>query len=394
VDGLAVFIASEGQKMADVYVLGEQGESKLMTRIHCKAEGEELQRVLELNPNLLPGNQIDPDDPRRWLLIKREMPVPDPNTGGDRWSIDFFFVDQSGIPTFVECKRFKDTRSRREVVGQMLEYAANGQHYWTKDMIRAYAEESVRIKEQTLEAELQMLGPDPDIDEQVDGFFDRVMNNLREGQVRLIFFLEEAPAELVSIVDFLNKQMERSEVLLVEVRQYTDGKMRVAAPALYGYTEEAHQIKKTVTVTNAVHRKWDETSFFDEAQRQLSKKTTGVNILRKVFDYAKSSRYAIKWGKGKDRGSFGLKNDAICPRTVITIWTDGTLNLNFGWCNGSEVAEAFRDEFKRDVQEKMLLSIPDDYQSTFPGFPIETWGNTSESLTAILDGLLSRWAVR
>lgn len=377
--------------MADVYVLSEQGESKLMTRVRCKDEDKELQHLLELNPNLLPGNQIDPDDPRRWLLIKREMPVQDPNTGGDRWSIDFIFVDQAGILTFVECKRFNDTRARREVVGQMLEYAANGQYYWTKDMIRAYAEESARRRSQTLEAALQMLGPDGD--ESADGFFDRVISNLREGQVRLIFFLEEAPAELTSIVDFLNKQMERSEVLLVEARQYTDGKTKIVVPTLFGYTEEARQVKKTITVTTSARRKWDEATFFNEAQEQL-KKTAEVSILRRVYDYAKSSRYTVRWGTGSHRGSFGLKYDSICSRTVITVWTDGNLSLNFGWLNGDEVAETFREEFKREVAEKMGLPISDDYQSSFSAFPVDVWGNKADILTNILDDLLSRWAAQ
>jgi len=36
----------------------------------------------------------------------------------------------------------------------------------------------------------------------------------------LIFFMEEAPNELKSIVEFLNSQMERTEVLVVEAKQY------------------------------------------------------------------------------------------------------------------------------------------------------------------------------
>jgi hypothetical protein len=33
--------------------------------------------------------------------------------------------DQNAVPTLVEVKRSSDTRIRREVVGQMLDYAAN-----------------------------------------------------------------------------------------------------------------------------------------------------------------------------------------------------------------------------------------------------------------------------
>jgi hypothetical protein len=51
------------------------------------------------------------------------MPVPDPGSGHNRWNIDFLFADQKAMPTFVECKRFNDTASRRSVVGQMMESA-------------------------------------------------------------------------------------------------------------------------------------------------------------------------------------------------------------------------------------------------------------------------------
>src|SRR3989338_9314558 len=145
--------------MANVYIIQEDGSTEAMPRIHCQNEERELQLILEKNPDLLPGEQIDPEDSRRWLLVKREMPVPDPSTGSDRWSIDFFFVDQDATPTFVECKRFTDTRSRREVVGQMLEYAANCHYYWTKEVIRDFAEEAAKQRSFSLEDALRLLQP-------------------------------------------------------------------------------------------------------------------------------------------------------------------------------------------------------------------------------------------
>ena len=54
----------------------------------------------------------------------------------NRWSLDHLFLDQEGIPTFVECKRSTDTRARREVVAQMLDYAANGLQYWSMERIQ------------------------------------------------------------------------------------------------------------------------------------------------------------------------------------------------------------------------------------------------------------------
>ena len=60
------------------------------------------------------------------LLVRREQPVPDAVNGADRWSLDHLFLDVQGVPVLVEVKRSSDTRTRREVVAQMLEYAANG----------------------------------------------------------------------------------------------------------------------------------------------------------------------------------------------------------------------------------------------------------------------------
>lgn len=88
-----------------------------------------LQELLEHHPQLLAGYEMSRSDPHRFLLVCREAPVAD-QYGAGRWSLDHLFVDQDAIPTLVEVKRSSDTRIRREVVGQMLDYAANGTRYW------------------------------------------------------------------------------------------------------------------------------------------------------------------------------------------------------------------------------------------------------------------------
>ena len=80
---------------------------------------------------------MDEDLPRRWLLVAREAGVPMREEGGDQLSLDHLFLDQDAVPTLVEVKRSSDTRIRREVVGQMLDYAANAVAYWTEASLRA-----------------------------------------------------------------------------------------------------------------------------------------------------------------------------------------------------------------------------------------------------------------
>ena len=76
-----------------------------------------LQGYLADHPDLLAGDQIDSNEPRRWLLVSREMPLASEEDGAWRWSVDHLFLDQDAIPTIVEVKRSTDTRIRREVVG-------------------------------------------------------------------------------------------------------------------------------------------------------------------------------------------------------------------------------------------------------------------------------------
>ena len=75
-------------------------------------------------------HRMRPSEPRRWLLIAREAGIPDAEGGQARWSLDHLFIDQDAIPTLVEVKRSSDTRLRREVVGQMLDYATNVVAHW------------------------------------------------------------------------------------------------------------------------------------------------------------------------------------------------------------------------------------------------------------------------
>jgi hypothetical protein len=371
--------------MSTAYIIEADGSTNPMERVRCKNEELELQRILEKNPDLLPGDQINPEDPRRWLQIAREMPVPNPSTGTDQWSIDFFFVDQSAMPTFIECKRFEDTRSRREVVGQMLEYAANGHYYWDKEMIRDLAGKSAQNNGFSLEESLRELRPDQEID--VDTFFEHVENNLREGQIRLIFFLEEAPMELKSVVDFLNRQMEKSEVLLVEARQYRRDNMTVVVPMLFGYTEEARQVKKRGTVVE--RRQWTHASFFADAHARLPEKS--VNTIEKIFEACTSLPCNIAWGTGKIDGSLSVKWPQGGNKTVFTILSNGRLWISFGALSGNELAESFRDRLKDLIADRLGLTIPDDYQHKYPSYQISEWEPKADSLIQILRELLDEF---
>lgn len=228
----------------DLIFFREAGQVRAFERTTFDRE-DLLQSLVADHPEILAGAQIsgDPDRPIRWLLVRREARIPAAEGAADRWSVDHLLIDQHGRPTFVEVKRSTDTRLRREVVGQMLDYAANATRYWPADTIRRMAEAT--WGEADLTAKVQALLEDPAADaDAVEAWWNQVREYLRRGEVRLLFVADVIPPELRAIIEFLNEQMPRVEVLGVEVSPYRSGAVEAYVPRVYGQTETARREKQ------------------------------------------------------------------------------------------------------------------------------------------------------
>jgi hypothetical protein len=132
-----------------------QGDDSLLSMEPASfAKEDDFQRLLSRFPQLLAGDQVDPQNPRRWVLVRRELAISTGELGASQWSIDHVFLDQDGIPTLVEIKRQSDSRIRREVVGQMLDYAANCFTYWSLETLRSGLETTCEKSGQAVETVL------------------------------------------------------------------------------------------------------------------------------------------------------------------------------------------------------------------------------------------------
>ncbi|RUX32616.1 hypothetical protein EOA13_00470 [Mesorhizobium sp. M7A.F.Ca.US.011.01.1.1] len=174
-----------------------------------------IQSLLESHPEVLAGDQFAGEETRRWALVAREVEVPDGEGGSARWSLDHLNLDQDAIPTLVEVKRRSDTRSRREVIGQMFDYAANGPSYWAiGDLQTSFAKTHADLSSDSIETLQKLFGDGVD----AEAYWPRVEDNLRNGRIRMIFVVDDMPPELLRIVEFLARQMRDAEVYAVEIR--------------------------------------------------------------------------------------------------------------------------------------------------------------------------------
>lgn len=295
-----------------------------------------LQDLLATHPDLLAGEQINVEEPRRWILVTREMSVPDQVDGNARWSLDHLFLDQDAVPTLVEVKRSSDTRIRREVVGQMLDYAANAVAYWPVEEIRAKFERRCDESGESPEAVLKnVLG----LEEDTNDYWNRVKTNLQAGKIRLVFLADVIPAELRRIVEFLNAQMDPAEVIAIEVKQFIGKGMKTLVPRVLGQSESARQ-KKTSSSSNA--NQWDESLFFERILK--SRGTDECAVARKCLNWAKDNGLRIWWGKGKNDGSFfPLYDNRFGKNFLFSVWSYGRVELQFQHMK----TPPFNDELKR-----------------------------------------------
>ena len=357
--------------MNRVYSVSEDRTTSAFTPVHCKNEELELQNLLAKNLDLIPGDQVDPENPRRWLLVKREMIVEDPGTAEGRWSLDFLIVDQDGIPTLIECKRFRDTRARREVIGQMFDYAANASFYLSRDTLVQYLQDEARERRIDIDALVASVEPSGGVS--LEGFLELIENNINQGQLRLVFFMEQSSPELRSIIAFLNSQMERTEVCLVEAKQFQNGDIRVVVPTLWGYTEQARRVKKTVTVQKSgARRVWNADSFREDLLRRLDA-ATAQEVLRFYEFSRKLPNAELKWGSGKDRGSFSLVNPSASHRSLLTVLSDGEMWLNFNWLNETNSERTAREFLLNCLGKVSALGIDNTHREKGRILPVKRW---------------------
>lgn len=217
-----------------IFVWDQEGALEAIEEAGFPSE-DDLQELIAKHPALLDGEQIRPDAPRRWILVGREQGIPETAGEGDWWSLDHLLLDQDGTPTLVEVKRGDNSEIRRKVVGQMLEYAAHAVQNWNIDSLRRSFDESTRsqgLSPQDVLGELLQSDDEPDAIE----FWRLVENNLKSANLRLLFVADQIPPSLKRIAEFLNQQMDRVEVLAVEIKQFQGQLVQTLVPRVFGST--------------------------------------------------------------------------------------------------------------------------------------------------------------
>lgn len=329
-----------------MYVVQKDGELAALLEQGYEKE-EHLQTLIARFPELIPGEEINEDDPRRWLLVGTEVGVGEDAGGTDLWSIDLLLLDQDGILTMIEVKRSSDTRGRREVVGQVLDYAANALKTWNGETVRDRLTVTLNKAGQDVSECLAgfLLCTEGD-QARVEDYWTKVRTNLQAGRIRLIFVSDVIPRPLRTIVEFLNKYSDPIEILAVEISHYTNGdrSLKTLVPRLIGQTK----------VTRRPTEAWDKDRFLATLEREKGPEDRRVAEAILNWAEAKPGLRPVP-GKGRQDGYFSLQ--VHTPAAIfwtIFISTTGKVYLAFDFMQQGP----FADKIARQRWLDRLKEIP------------------------------------
>ena len=347
-----------------------------------------LQSLIERFPSLLAGDQFGADTPRQWLLIKREAGVPDDVSTADRWSVDHLFLDQEAVPTLVEVKRSTDTRIRREVIGQMFDYAANAVVYWPIEQLREMFVRRCERDGRDPDEEVQALvGLEGDIED----YWHRADENLRAGNVRLVFVADEIPRELRRVIEFLNGQMNPAEVIGIEVKQYVGEGVKTLVPRVIGQTAavEARKGRRS----SGERREWDEDSFFADVEERHGTDVAGM--VRDLYDWTLTQGMRPQFGTGGKFGSWApvIEADGTGYSPIhVTMEGRGVMYFRFAYLKSPFDQELVRLDLLRRVNEIPGVSFEPDVINASKSVRLATLAAEPASLQ-VLKNVLSWVAV-
>jgi hypothetical protein len=358
-----------------IYLIDANSSLRALTEAPYENE-DLLQDLVARNPALLDGEQISPGAPRSWLLVRREMGVPDAEDSGDRWSVDHLFLDQDAIPTFVEVKRASNGELRRTIVGQMLDYASNATVYWPAERIRA-----------TFEAECEARGEDPaetlasvisngDTEPDIEAYWTQVDTNLRASRLRLLFVADQIPTELQRIVEFLNAQMSTVDVLAVELKQFAAGNLRTLVPRVFGLSAA---VTKRGTHASTIR----EPEFLDGFP--VDQRATAEFLLNAGRDAG------VLFGWGSRGVSLRVRTPARSqPVSIAWLYPPGQL----GWISTRDLTFGA----PLWIEDDQITALLDSYQMRFRDGPgsdasskeIAAWSMTADQVEPLKDEIASR----
>lgn len=305
------------------------------------AAEKELQELLADSPEIVSMDEIRPGAGSLVAAV-REINLP---VG----YIDILAFTARGDIAIIECKLAKNTQAKREVIGQILDYAA---HVW--GMSYEELDQIIQTKENRSLADfVHEQSNEPEWDE--EEFRANIAAALEQGNFILTIAVNEINEELNRIVRYVNSAGSPAfSFAALEMRRFQRSKTEMLIPHVFGPT---HSISKPKSNS----RKWDEQSFFETLNQ---KDPVSGQVARKIYEWGKPPHTTrVWWGEGTTIGSFvPILHHGGRDHQLFAVYSSGVIEIYFYWYQNKPPfdSEERRLEILQRLNSISGVSIPKD----------------------------------
>ncbi len=340
---------------------------------HGYVKESDLQQILADSPDLIPTGELGGG--RKSIKVAvREAGLP-----GSGFT-DIIGIDESGNITVVETKLAKNPEIKREVIGQILEYAA---YLWQKP----YEEFDEIIQKKTKGSHLlDLMGKVEKENEEwsAEDFREAVETNLKEGRFALFIVVDEINEELRRTIDYLNsKNFADLELYALELKYFEEKGLAVVLPQLYG------AVRRTTSIR--VIEEWDEQKFLTDAKSKLNKDE--FVAVEKLFLFSK--KYAPD-AMGLGKGVVGSINPIFKKfsdgRAIFCLKSNGRLGFSLNWVAKKGVSTQQKNllEQLKERLKAIEINITDDYDTySSTWLSVEETVKKADNIIKILTDLIN-----
>lgn len=320
----------------------EESRGQRLERIPFQEAGfseAQLQEWLFNHPEALPMRQIDPSFGPVARLCQ-ELPV------GDNY-LDLAYVNETGRLMLVECKLWRNPQSRREVIGQILDYAADIVKWDYEQLSDAISSASGRSGTSMYEVASEEF---PSLDEAI--FVDDVERSLQEGRFLLAIAgdgIRDNVEKIVSLIQ--SRAVPQFSFALIEVGVYrgqSDGIDGVfVQPRVHARTLDIARSRYSQGDTPA-GRKQEEKPVFDEICSKFSNLPEFLKRLE-CLDIRPSVKRTI---------ALRYSDRVLGNLNFGTIHRDGSLNLNYICASAEDCGDlSIGEEYLCKIAEILPRSV-------------------------------------
>ena len=331
---------------------------------------DQIQRLVFDHPKVLPIQELD-ESFFPAVAVGREV-------GTSVGPIDALYVSPSGGVTVVEAKLWRNPQARREVVGQIIDYATALSSWSYEDLDRASRNASGKSLWELVRSHDERELPSGEA-----VFIDAVSRNLRSGRFLLLVVGDGIREEVERMASYVQTAPRlQFHLALIELRIYAsdDNRLRTVVPSVVARTAEITRAVVKVDVADRAQVDVDVTVPIDDSRSSRRKLTmdqfckelgdrtsqTVVDLIRGILaDYEEDPRFLIQ----PRAASQVLKlrnNEGGRDFTVLVFKTDGHVHPGWlgGQCKKAGIPKEIAFRFVADLAHIFGLNVHDEYHDS------------------------------